>query len=262
MSSSGSMLPPERTTATGGSNGARVVQQRGDRRRPGRLDDELGPLEAEQQRAGQRLLGHRDDLVDELAHEGERHRPGQPTAMPSAIVAIPSSATGCPAASDAGKAAALSACTPTTRTSGRIDLTASAMPASSPPPPVQTTTVRTSGTCSRISSPTVPWPGDDVRVVERVDQHRAGLLGEAVSPPCSASSTEVPVEPHLRAVRLGGLHLGDRRALGHEHGGADAEQGRGERDPLRVVAGAGGDDAAGRLVRRTAARSGCRRRGS
>ena len=84
--------------------------------------------------------------------------PGHPTAMPSAIVVIDVSGTGAPWRSDPGKAAAPSACTPITRTSGRAALMAMAMPASRPPPPVGTITVLTSGRCSRISSPAVPCP--------------------------------------------------------------------------------------------------------
>ena len=84
--------------------------------------------------------------------------PGRPTAMPSAIVVIFSSSTGAPPASEGGYAAAPAACTPTTRRSGRFSLSAIATPASSPPPPVGTRTVRTDGICSRISSPQVPWP--------------------------------------------------------------------------------------------------------
>ena len=84
--------------------------------------------------------------------------PGRPTMMPSAIVATDPIATGRPAASDGGYAAAPAACTPTSRTSGRSDFTATAIPAASPPPPMPTTMVRTSGHCSRISSPTVPCP--------------------------------------------------------------------------------------------------------
>ena len=84
--------------------------------------------------------------------------PGRATAMPSAMVDIRSSCTGAPVRSDSGYAAASAACTPTTRTSGRLALIASAIPASSPPPPVGTSTVRTSGACSSTSSPQVPWP--------------------------------------------------------------------------------------------------------
>ena len=78
--------------------------------------------------------------------------------MPSAIVFISVSGTGQPCSSESGYAAAPFACTPTTRTSGRSAFTAIAMPASSPPPPVGTSTVCTSGACSMISRPTVPCP--------------------------------------------------------------------------------------------------------
>ncbi len=84
--------------------------------------------------------------------------PGRPTAIPSAMVDIVGRAIGRPAASEAGHAAAPSAWTPITWTSGRSARTAVATPASSPPPPVQTRIVRTSGHCCRISSPTVPCP--------------------------------------------------------------------------------------------------------
>ena len=81
--------------------------------------------------------------------------PGRPTAIPSARVRIAGSGTGACAASDGGHAAAPAACTPTTRTPSG---TAAATPPSRPPPPVGTSTVATSGHCSTISSPTVPWP--------------------------------------------------------------------------------------------------------
>jgi hypothetical protein len=37
-------------------------------------------------------------------------------------------------------------------------LIATATPASNPPPPTPITTVSTSGICSKISNPMVPWP--------------------------------------------------------------------------------------------------------
>ena len=113
-----------------------VVEHRGHGRRPGRLDDQLGPLEQHQQRPGQRLLGDRDDLVDVALDGRERH-----VARAADRDAVGHrrhrrrAATGWPAASEAGYAAAPSACTPTTRTSGRCALTAVAMPARRPPPP-------------------------------------------------------------------------------------------------------------------------------
>ena len=84
--------------------------------------------------------------------------PGLLTAMPSAIVAPSWTRTGCPAASEAGTAAAASACTPTTRTGGSASLTATAIPDARPPPPTGTVIVRTSGHSSMISRPRVPWP--------------------------------------------------------------------------------------------------------
>ena len=42
--------------------------------------------------------------------------------------------------------------------SGFMDLAAKATPEISPPPPIGTTIMSRSGSSSRISSPTVPWP--------------------------------------------------------------------------------------------------------
>ncbi len=50
----------------------RLGQHGRDRRRAGRLDDLLGALQAEQQRLGDRRLGHRDDLVHHVLDERER----------------------------------------------------------------------------------------------------------------------------------------------------------------------------------------------
>ncbi len=84
--------------------------------------------------------------------------PGRATAMPSAMVAAAVTVTGWPAASEPGIGATASACTPISRAPGSRVLAATAMPAASPPPPTGTTMVRTSGHCSAISRPTVPWP--------------------------------------------------------------------------------------------------------
>ena len=90
-------------------------------------------------------------------------------------------------------------------------------------------------------------PGHDVLVVVGVDQHGAGLGGEPHR--LLQRLVEVgAVEDHLRAVPPGGVQLGDRGTLGHEHRGLDPEQLRGERDALRVVAGGRRDHAAGALL--------------
>jgi len=74
------------------------------------------------------------------------------------MLAVLSSGTGCPAARDAAIFAAPAGSTPITFTDGFVSLIAAATPLSSPPPPTGTTTVPTSGTCSRISSAHVPCP--------------------------------------------------------------------------------------------------------
>ena len=91
--------------------------------------------------------------------------------------------------------------------------------------------------------------GHDVEVVERVDEDRAGL--RLVGPRGLEGVLEVAaLEDHLGAVPPRGLLLGDRRALGHEHGGVDAEQLGRQRDALRMVAGRRRHHAAGALLLR------------
>ena len=167
--------------------------------------------------------------------------------MPSAIVFIDGSWTGDPCASESGYAAAPAACTPTTRTSGRSALIARATPPSSPPPPVGTSTVRTSGACSSTSRPRVPCPAT-------MSTWSNGWISTAPVSSANRRAADqrllehVSLEDHVGAVRPGGPLLRDRRALGHEHGGLDAEQLGGQRDALGVVAGRGRDHAARPLL--------------
>ena len=78
--------------------------------------------------------------------------------MPSAIVVIDSQGDRGAVRERPGVRRGALGLHPDTRTSGRSALTAIAIPASSPPPPVGTSTVWTSGACSRISRPAVPCP--------------------------------------------------------------------------------------------------------
>ena len=112
--------------------------------------------------------------------------------MPSAIVAGASTDTGCPAASEGGYAAAPAACTPTTRTSGRSAFTATAIPAASPPPPMPDHDRAHLGALLQDLQPDRALPGDDVRVVEGVDEDRAGLAARTPARPRSVSSTTWP----------------------------------------------------------------------
>src|SRR5439155_16511900 len=65
-------------------------------------------------------------------------------------------------------------------------------------------------------------PGHDVRVVVRVDEHRAGPLGEGHGLGDGVFHAGA-VQDDLRPVTAGGLDLGQRRASRHEHGGGAAE---------------------------------------
>ena len=91
-------------------------------------------------------------------HRAKVRSPGFFTAMPSAMVATLRSSVGPPAWRDRYMDAAPAAWTPTIRHSGFSCFTAKATPPMRPPPPMGTTICSTSGNCSRISRPMVPWP--------------------------------------------------------------------------------------------------------
>ncbi len=87
---------------------------------------------------------------------------------------------------------------------------------------------------------------DDVGMVVGVDELRSGLPG--VVPRRDERCLQLrAVQPDVCAVCLGGRDLRQRNALGHEHRGVDAQQRRGERDPLPVVPGARCDHTGGAL---------------
>jgi hypothetical protein len=86
-------------------------------------------------------------------------------------------------------------------------------------------------------------PGDDVRMVERVDQHRPGRGRELVRRD-EALVHRGSDELDLRPICLGGGDLGHRRPVRHVDLGVDAQQLRGERHALGVVPGARRDDPA------------------
>jgi len=63
---------------------------------------------------------------------------------------------------------------------GRSVFMANEIPAINPAPPTGTMTRSTSGTCSRISRPSVPWPRDDGGIIVAVDISQALLLRDLV----------------------------------------------------------------------------------
>jgi hypothetical protein len=162
--------------------------------------------------------------------------------MPSAIVVIVWRATGRPVRSDSGQAAAPAACAATTRTprQQRLDRDADAGDQSAPAG-ADHDGARVGALLGDLE-PGGPLPGDDVDVVEGVDQHSAVLLGKNQRRQQRLVDGAACV-PDLGAVPLGGGHLRDRRGVRHEHRRPRAEQLCRERHALGVVAGARGDHA-------------------
>ena len=133
--------------------------------------------------------------------------------MPSAIVRIDGSGTGVPAASDAGHAAAPCGLHPDhPRRRAGSALTATAMPAIRPPPPVHDHDRAHVRALLEDLQPDRALAGDDVGVVERVDEHRAGPVGELAAPRRALSSTVAPTRCTVGAVPPGRGDLRQRRA--------------------------------------------------
>jgi hypothetical protein len=243
------MLPPDSTTTTGGSKARGSSITAASAAAPAGSTTSLARSSASSSARDSASSSTMTTSSTRSRTSANGRSPGQPTAMPSAIVVISASGTGRPAASDGRKVSAPAACAATTRACGRSALTATAIPATSPPPPVHTTTVLTSGHCSTSSSPTVPCPATTSAWSKGWMSTGPGLRREVLRVHQRLVDGAAGV-PDLRAVRPGGRHLGQRRGRGHEDGRRAVQQGGGQRHPLRVVARAGRHDAAGPLLRR------------
>ena len=172
------------------------------------LDDELRPLEQEHDRLRDIVLARPLRIRRPSARSAEASPPRAASpAIPSAIVTAASTATGRPAATEAANGAQLSTWTPTTRTSGRMDLSAIATPLARPPPPTGTITrERPVGGLFGELEPEAPLPGNHDRIVERVHEHRALVFACLAPAELSDSSIIAPVTwSSPRAPR--GLHL-------------------------------------------------------
>ena len=90
-------------------------------------------------------------------------------------------------------------------------------------------------------------PGDDVGVIERVDQHNAVLLGKFMRRNQRVVD-RLADQVNPRAIRLCGQKLGQRDIHRHEHRRRDPQLGRGPRNALRMVACAGRDHPAGPVL--------------
>ena len=102
-------------------------------------------------------------------------------------------------------------------------------------------------------------PGDDRRVVERVDEREAAVARPRLRG-LEALLERGAADVDDRALAARGLRLGDRRVGGDEHLAAHAARGGRGGEALGVVAGRGGDHAA-RALRPRARRAWPTRRG-
>ena len=170
--------------------------------------------------------------------------PGCLTAMPSAIVIDAVASTGSPRWSDSTYGAHAATWTPTTSTSGRADLTAIATPLHSPPPPTGTTTLARSGHLLEQLEPERALAGDDVGVVERVDERepalaRALLRGDSgTRRPTSPPRCTIAPWPRAASVLAIGASAGTKTSHGtpmraRRRGDAPARGCRPRRRPRR-----------------------------
>ena len=160
------------------------------------------------------------------------------TAIPSAIVK--------PCSVEPVYGAHAAAWTPTTRTFGCSSRSASAIPDARPPPPIGTTSVSSSGSCSAISSPIVPWPAitrSSSKACTKVAPVVLGALERRGERLVEVLAGQLDVRP----VVHGRLDLRHRRVLRHEDRRRDLRLARRPRDRLAVVAGARRDHARGAL---------------
>ena len=169
-------LPPETTTATVAPSSAGTLPARraATPAAAGGLGGELGPLVEEAEPLLDLLLGDQDGLDPELEAERDRKRAreGRVQAVGDRVRRHRDGRAG-------GEAVVEGAASPRARPRPHaFAARAAAIPETSPPPPTGTTTTSTSGRSSAISRPTVPWPGDHERVVERVDERAARFLLE------------------------------------------------------------------------------------
>jgi len=103
---------------------------------------------------------------------------GPATATPSAIVCRRGTRTGSRAAREATSPGIAAVCTPTMRVPRRRSLTASATPASRPPPPAGTSTVPGGLALLEQLEPERALAHDDRKVVERRNEEEAALGGD------------------------------------------------------------------------------------
>ena len=173
--------------------------------------------------------------------------PGRATAMPSAIVVICSSATGAPGAQRLGVGRGLLGLHADDADVGPLGLDRQRDAGEQAAATGRDQHGLDLGRLLEDLQADGALPGDDVGVVEGVDEHRPGLVGELLGGDERLGEV-LAVEAHLGAVPRVALTFGIGAPSGMNTVALMPEHLRGERDALRVVAGRGRHDAAGPLL--------------
>ena len=170
---------------------------------------------------------------------GNTRSPTRRGASESAARPPASASTGCPASSALVSVGDANGSTPTTLTRPAYQ---AAIPAISPPPPTETSTVSISGACCSSSRPSRPLAQDGFVLVERRYRHGAGLLR-----PCLAGRERIRVavalDREVGAVFADALNLRRRGDARNENLRAFAELHRGIGCRRAVIAAGCRDDA-------------------
>ena len=202
-----SILPPVRTSPTlRPRKRSGWASKRGEAGRAGAFGHRLLDLEQQADRRLDVALGDQQDLVDQRVDRSRPvSAPGSLTAMPSAIVS-PAQGSSLPLIWQYMRRDTARPGRRSTSMSGLERLAPrSPMPEISPPPPIGTTSVSRSGASASISSATVPWPGNDLGIVERVDE------GQRRAPRASAQRLGIGLVERLAVEHdLGAMALGLR----------------------------------------------------
>ncbi len=242
-------MPPQRIahSVSPSADGDLACEQRRHARRARALDDLPRGLDQVGDGDGDLVLGHRHDLVDEVADDGERQPPGplDRDAVGDGPRAIGDDGmSGRERGRDRGARRRLHA---DDAHAGPQRLGGNRNPRDEPAAADGHDDGVDLGAGVEEFEADRALPGDDARVVERVDE-RQPALGDQFVDTLRGIVEGGAVEDDLGAESARGSDFGERRALGHDDDRRHAERPGGEGDTLRVVARRLRDDAARALV--------------
>ena len=173
--------------------------------------------------------------------------PTEVVRRPSAIVLGSSQRWIVPVSSDRRASSALAGSAAITRVGGECPSTASAVPASRPPPPTgQITRSSVAGLFQQLQRRR-PLAGDHVPVVERMNERESMVLDLGGDGRLARSEGRL-AEDDPRTIALGGRALDGRGGPRHDDGDRHTDEPAGQSQRLRVIARRMGDHAGPRAA--------------